>query len=68
MLRRQPLKTALRNRAMESGHRILSSTVDHVARGIKRVVGGYLNRPTKVRRWTRAAPVKQKQKKHVKRM
>ena len=59
-LRRQPLKTALRNRAMESGHRLLSSTVDRVAGGIKRAAGTYMSRPAKVRRRARAPPAKRK--------
>lgn len=65
ILRRQNLKTALRNRAMESGHKILSSAVDRVAGGIKRAAGAYMGRPAKVRRRARAPPAKRKPTKKV---
>ena len=62
VLRGQSMKSALKNRAMQSGHRILSSAVDRVAGGIKRTAGDYITRPAKVRRRATRPPAKKKKR------
>ena len=58
----QSVKSALKNRAMQSGHRLLSSAVDRVAGGIKRVAGNLITRPAKVRRRETRAPARKKKR------